>query len=179
MTITGLTIIGKEVALSPGDILEIEVSFDYKSPTASVPTLWASLGIGIGRDIESFKQIELSASSALKTWTGTTEIVIPTSGKSDGTYWMKVEIDGEEITIQNAVVITGMPTTGIGQIGDMIGMLVLVMMMSMMMNMMQDPEAFGAVAGRVVRRVRGIPERVKEVPVRTREEYAKGIEGTE
>jgi len=179
MTITSLVVVaaGKMIELSPGDTLEIQVSFDYVTGLPVVVTLWASLGIGPGRDMESFKDIHLEATTTTKTWSGTTEIAIPASGKRNGTYWMKVEIDGEEVTIQDAVVISGMPTTGIGFIGDMIGMLVLVMMMSMMMNMMKDPLGTLYVVGEKVREVKEVPRKIREVPAATKRAYVEGREG--
>jgi hypothetical protein len=133
--ITDLTVLanGKLIPLAPGDTLVIEVSFKYTVSQGTTVTLWASLGLGVGRDIESFKEISLEASLTPKTWSGTTEIVIPTSGKSDGTYWMKVEVDGNEVTVPDAVVISGMSS-----IMSMIPMLMMVMMMGMMMPMMEE-----------------------------------------
>jgi len=133
--ITDLTVLatGKLIPLAPGDTLVIEVSFKYTVSQGTTVTLWASLGLGVGRDIESFKEISLEASLTPKTWSGTTEIVIPTSGKSDGTYWMKVEVDGNEVTVPDAVVISGMSS-----IMSMIPMLMMVMMIGMMMPMMEE-----------------------------------------
>ena len=133
--ITDLTVLatGKLIPLAPGDTLVIEVSFKYTVSQGATVTLWASLGLGVGRDIESFKEISLEASLTPKTWSGATEIVIPTSGKSDGTYWMKVEVDGNEVTVPDAVVISGMSS-----IMSMIPMLMMVMMMGMMMPMMEE-----------------------------------------
>lgn len=134
--ITDLTVLaaGKLIPLTPGDTLVVEVSFKYTVAQGTTVTLWASLGLGVGRDIESFKEISLEASLTPKTWSGTTEIVIPASGKSDGTYWMKVEVDGNEVTIPDAVVISGMSAG----IMDMLPMLMVVMMMGMMMPMMEE-----------------------------------------
>jgi len=134
-SITDLTVLAasKLIPLTPGDTLVAEVSFKYTVAQGTTVTLWASLGLGVGRDIESFKEISLEAALTPKTWSGTTEIVIPTSGKSDGTYWMKVEVDGNEVTIPDAVVISGMSS-----ISSMIPMLMMVMMMGMMMPMMEE-----------------------------------------
>jgi len=133
--ITDLTVLAasKLIPLGPGDTLVIEISFKYTVSQGTTVTLWASLGLGVGRDIESFKEISLEATLTPKTWEGTTEIVIPTSGKSNGTYWMKVEVNGNEVTIPDAVVISGM-----SGIMDIIPMLMVVMMMGMMMPMMEE-----------------------------------------
>lgn len=138
VSITGLTVLGagKRVPLSPGDTLVIEVSFMYTAGEATDVTLWASLGLSIGRDIESFKNIHLEKALTSTFWEGETEILIPTSGKTNGAYWMKVEINGTEVTIPDAVVIGGMPT--VWDIGEMIPMLIMVMVMSMMMGVMEE-----------------------------------------
>lgn len=150
MTITSLVVVvaGKEVSLVPNDILVVQASFQYRTPVPVDVTLWASLGIGLGRDIESFMSIHLEATTTTETWTGTTEILIPSSGKANGTYWMKVEIDGEEVTISNAVVISNMETAW-GVI-EMIPLLITVMIMSMLMNMMTSPEGFMATGAKYV-----------------------------
>ncbi len=179
MTITDLTVVaaGKSIELGPGDVLEIQVSFKYIASQPADVVLWASLGIGIGRDIESFKNILLDTTLTTKTWTGETQIQIPITGKTDGTYWMKVEIDGEEVTIQDAVIISGMPSTGFGQIGDMIGMMVTMMIVMMMMNMMKDPLGTIETAGRAVKGVSDIYVKVKGVPAATKQAYTAGKEG--
>ena len=136
MNITNLTVLqaGKQIALGPGDTLVVDVSFKYTVAEGTTATLWASLGIGVGRDIESFKEISLDATITPKTWEGSIEIPIPTSGKTNGTYWMKVEVNGTEVTIPDAVVISGMPTG----ITDILPMVILVMVMSMMMGVMEE-----------------------------------------
>ena len=113
------------------------------------------MGIGVGRDIESFKNISLEATNVEKTWTGETQIQIPASGKTDGVYWMKVEIDGEEVTVQNAVVISGMPSSSLlgFDIGPLISIMIIMMMMKMMMSFMEDPRAFIKKTGEVVAKV--------------------------
>lgn len=134
VNITNLTVLetGKKIPLGPGEILVVEVSFNYTVSQATDVVLWASLGLAIGRDIESFKTIHLDRAPTSTKWEGETEILIPASGKTNGTYWMKVEVNGTEVTIGDAVVISGMPVG----ILDMIPMLMVVMMMGIMMSVM-------------------------------------------
>lgn len=99
---------GKQIPLDPGDILVAEYSFDYIVGEATDITLWVALGLGIGRDIEGFDTLHLEEALTSKTYQGSYELVIPV-GVAKGSYWMKVEINGEEITIPDAVVISGVP----------------------------------------------------------------------
>lgn len=132
---------GEKVTLGPGDTLRLEVSFKYTVAAPTVVTLWASLGLGIGRDIENFLDISLEASTLPKAWRGTIDIPIPTSGKTNGTYWLRAEIGGypgTQTTIDNAVEITNMP----GGILDYLPMLIMVMVMSSIMGVMQGGEEY-------------------------------------
>jgi len=127
---------GQQVQLSPGDTMRVNVSFKYTVSQATTVTLWASLGLGVGRDIEAFKEISLEAALTPKTWEGYIDIPIPTSGKRDGVYWLQAEIQGYPETqtrIDNAVVISGMPAG----ILDILPAMVVVVMMGMMMNVME------------------------------------------
>ena len=102
---------GEQVQLGPGDTLRVNLTFKYAVAQAITVTLWVALGLGLGRDIESFKEISLEATLTPKTWTGYIDIVIPVSGKTNGTYWLQAEIKdyGETQTrIDGAVIITGM-----------------------------------------------------------------------
>lgn len=124
---------GEQVQLGPGDTLRVSVSFKYIVAVGTTVTLWASLGLDLGRDIENFDEISLEATLTPKTWEGDIDINIPTSGKSNGTYGLRAEIQGypeTQVTIKDAIVISGMPTG----ISDIIGMVVVVMMMGMMME---------------------------------------------
>ena len=133
---------GNPVALGPGDTLRVECSFKYTISQPSTEVLWGALGIGLGRDIENFKDISLNRAITLDTWEGYIDIPIPMSGKNNGTYWLQAEVQGYNIgpageKIEGAVVISGMPEVGdIFTVLDMIPLLIVVMMMSMMMNMM-------------------------------------------
>jgi len=127
---------GQQVQLGPGDTLRVNVSFKYTVSQATTVTLWASLGLGVGRDIEAFKEISLEATLTPKAWQGYIDIPIPTSGKRDGVYWLQAEIKGYPETqtrIDNAVVISGMPAG----ILDILPAMVVVVMMGMMMNVMR------------------------------------------
>ena len=128
---------GEQVQLGPGDTLRVNLSFKYTVAQAITVTLWAALGLGLGRDIEAFKEISLEATLTPKTWSGYIDIPIPTSGKSNGTYWLQAEIKGYPETqtrINEAVMISGMsPPTP-----DILSTLMMVMMMGMIMPMMEE-----------------------------------------
>ena len=132
---------GEQVQLGPGDTLRVSCNFKYTVAQAITVTLWAALGIGLGRDIESFKEISLEPTLTPKTWEGDIDIPIPTSGKNNGTYWLQAEIKGYDLgknagqKIEGAVVISGMGGAGIT---DMLPVLIMVMMMGMVMPMMEE-----------------------------------------
>jgi hypothetical protein len=133
---------GEQVQVGPGDTLRVSCNFKYTVAQAITVTLWAALGLGLGRDIESFKEISLESTLTPKTWTGDIDIPIPTSGKSNGTYWLQAEIKGYPETvvkIDNAVVISGM--AGVFDISSIMGLMMVVMMMGMIMPMMEEGEA--------------------------------------
>jgi hypothetical protein len=135
-TSVGALAAGEQAQLGPGDTLRVNVSFKYTVSRATTVTLWASLGLGLGRDIESLKEISLEAALTPKTWQGYIDIPIPTSGKKNGTYWLQAEIEGypeTQVRIENAVVITGMPPG----LADILPAMVTVMMMGMMVNVME------------------------------------------
>lgn len=166
---------GRRIPLSPGDVLVVEYSFDYISVKAVDIQLWVSLGIGLGRDIEGFSTLHLDIALTTKIFNGAFELSIPTSGKTNGTYWMKIEVNGTEITIPDAVVISGMA----GGIWDMIGPLLTLGVMMMMMEMtrgISEPEAPKPITEAVVKGVRGVGKGVKKVT-----EYfgEREIEGTQ
>jgi hypothetical protein len=131
---------GEQVQLGPGDTLRVNLSFKYIVAQAITVTLWPSLGLGLGRDIESFKEISLEATLTPKTWSGYADILIPASGKTNGTYWLQAEIKGYPETmvkIDNAVVISGMGGGGF-DISSIMGIMMMVMMMGMIMPMMEE-----------------------------------------
>lgn len=136
--------------LGPGDPLDVGVTFKYTSTEDTEVQLWASLSLPPGRDIEAFETIQLTKSLTENEWSGDITVQVPTSGVVDGEYTLKVETDGVETTILGAVTLVGMPTTGIGQMGEMIGMLVLMMVMTMIMDMMTSPEGFMATGAKYV-----------------------------
>lgn len=129
---------GKRIPLNPGDILVVEYSFNYTAIQGADVDLWVSLGIGIGRDIEGFASLHLDKALIPKIFSGTFELAIPTSGKTNGTYWMKVEVNGTEITIPDAVVISGM--TMLPDIFQQIGPLLVFGLMIGMMSMITPKE---------------------------------------
>lgn len=132
-TLMGALAAGEQVQLRPGDTLRVTVSFKYTVAEAVTVTLWGWLAIPPGRDIEAFKEISLEASLTPKTWEGYIDIPIPTSGKSNGTYKLGVEVNGTEETIPDAVVISGYMN-----IWDLIPSMLMVMMMGMIMPMMEE-----------------------------------------
>lgn len=135
------TLPSEHPVLGPLSTLEVGVTFKYTSTEDVELQLWASLALGIGRDIETFETIQLTESPTENTWSGSIILQVPESGVPDGEYALRVEVDGEETTIQGAVTLTGMPGTGfgdIGEIGTLVGMLVLMMVMQMMMGLMGE-----------------------------------------
>jgi len=130
---------GERLELHPGDTLRVGVSFRYTVAQGTTVTLWASLGLGLGRDIESFKEISLEATLTPKTWEGYLDLPIPASGKKDGTYWLQAEVKGypeTQVRLDNAVAISGMATG----IADVLPSLMAVMMMGMVMPVMAEAE---------------------------------------
>lgn len=134
---------GNQVALGPGDTLRVTCSFNYTLSQPTTEVLWGALGIGLGRDIENFKDISLERAITQKTWDGYIDITIPMSGKNNGTYWLQVEVQGYDLgrnageKIEGAVIISGMPEIGdVFTVLELIPALIMVMMMSMMMNVM-------------------------------------------
>ena len=125
---------GQQVQLGPGDTLRVNVSFKYVVSRGTTVTLWGWLALGFGRDIEAFKEITLDATIIPMTWEGYIDIPIPTSGKSDGSYTLGVEVNGTEDKIPDAVVISGMPTS----VWETVPMMMVVMMMGMIMPMMEE-----------------------------------------
>jgi len=105
---------GKQVQLVPGDTLRVFYSLNYLVAQAKAVTVWGALGIGLGRDIESFTPINLPAALTQNTWNSYIDIPIPTFGKTNGTYWLQVEVQGYDLgktagqKIEGAVVISGM-----------------------------------------------------------------------
>jgi len=130
---------GEQVELAPGDVLCVSCSFKYVVAEAVTVVLWASLGLGIGRDIENFEEISLEATLTPKTWTGDIDILIP-SGKTAGTYWLRAEIEGypdTQTTIPDAAVIAGVP--GIfDAIGPLLVMGLMFVVFSTMTPMMEE-----------------------------------------
>ena len=134
---------GGQVPLVPGDTLRVICKFTYTVAQTTTEVLWGALGIGLGRDIESFKYITLDKALTPTTWEGDIDIPIPMSGKNNGAYWLQVEVKDYDLgqqagqKIEGAVVISGMPEVGdVFNVLEMIPLLVMVMMMSMMMNIM-------------------------------------------
>ena len=127
---------GEQVSLGPGDTLRVSCGFKYTVARATTVTLWASLGLGLGRDIESFREISLEAALTPKTWEGEIDIGIPASGKTNGSYWLRAEVEGygeTQVTIDDAVIISGYSSTT----SDLIGMVTAVMFMGLMTSAME------------------------------------------
>ena len=127
---------GEQVSVGPGDTLRVSCSFKYVVARATTVTLWASLGLGFGRDIESFKEISLEAALTPRTWEGDIDINIPASDKTNGTYWLRAEVEGygeTQVTIDDAVVISGYTSTT----SDLMGMVMAVMVMGLMTSSLE------------------------------------------
>ncbi len=149
--------------LRPLDTLEVGVTFKYTSTEDVQLELWASLALGVGRDIESFTTIQLARSLTEQVWTGVAMLQVPESGVPDGEYDLRVEIDGLEVTILGAVTLTGMPATGWSGIMDIIPLMVIMMMMSMLMQIMEDPEGFAIAVEKKVEKAKAVVKEVKAV----------------
>ena len=141
---------GVQVTVKPGDTLVVVVKLVYTVPVPVTAKLWASLYIAPGRDYTIIEDIQLLAGTD-NVWDGSISMPITDNvGLRNYTYHLLVELPDYSVSVQedNAVICTGM-TEGIlqdiGDIGQLIGMLVLVMMMGMMMNIMTEPE--GVVVG--------------------------------
>jgi len=130
---------GQKIELSPGDILRISISFKYTVAESTTVVLWASLGLGIGRDIENREEISLEAAITPKTWEGSIDLTVP-QGVTAGTYWLRAEVEGypeTQVTIPDAVEIIAPPSiwesmSALMVMGLMMGMV------SMMMPMMKE-----------------------------------------
>ncbi len=133
-TLLAELVAGETVELHSGDTLRVEVSFKYTVAQGVTVTLWASLGLGLGRDIESFEEISLEATLTPKSWAGYIDLPIPASGKKNGTYWLQSEVKGypeTQVRVNDAAVISGMG----GGITESLPSLMALMVMTMMMGM--------------------------------------------
>lgn len=130
-----------QVTLGPGDTLHVTVDFDYKIAETTTVTLWASLGLGFGRDIENFKEITLERALTFQHVEETIDIEIPSSGKTNGTYWLQAEIQGygdTQTRIDDAVIISGMAESIWGLMGDILPLMMMIMMVSMVSGMAKE-----------------------------------------
>ncbi len=149
--------------LAPLDILPVGVTFKYISTENIELELWASLALGIGRDIETRNMIQLEASATENTWSGTINLEIPESGKTDGEYTLRVEVAGVEVVYDKVVTIVGMPQTGWSQIGDIIPLMMIIMMMNLLMGMFEDPRGFAIAVEEKAKKVTGVIKRIPGV----------------
>lgn len=127
---------GEQVQLSVGDTLRVTVSFKYVVAEPTTVVLWASLGLGIGRDIENKEEISLEGTITPKTWEGSIDLTVP-QGVTAGTYWLRAEIEGypeTQVTLPNAVVISAPPSP----IPLLIALVLMMGMMSMMVPMIKE-----------------------------------------
>ena len=130
---------GQKIELSPGDILRISISFKYTVAESTTVVLWASLGLGIGRDIETKEEISLEAAITPKTWEGSIDLTVP-QGVTAGTYWLRAEIEGypeTQVTLPDAVVITA-PPSPIEMVGPLLVLGLMAAMVSQMAPMMKE-----------------------------------------
>ena len=132
---------GEQIGVSPGDTLEVLVSFNYLTTVPVAAELWLSLVIPPGRDY-TVKQVEqLGVASDVTEWSGSIRMPIEASGifgfLKNYTYDLYFEIPyatSEVAIAQDAVVVTGV----VAGIVEMIPNLILVMMMSVMMSVMGE-----------------------------------------
>jgi len=130
---------GEQVQLSVGGTLRVNVSFKYTVAEPTTVVLWASLGLGIGRDIENKEEISLEGAITPKTWEGSIDLTVP-QGVTAGTYWLRAEIEGypeTQVTIDDAVVITA-PPSPIEMVGPLLVLGLMAGMVSQMTPMMKE-----------------------------------------
>jgi len=130
------------VTVSPGDTLEVTASFLYTTDVVANVELWVSLYIAPGRDYTVGSTIQLEPGREKK-WTGTVHMPITDAvGLKNYTYDLLVELPdhGLQAWAKGAITVTNMPQAFLGNLGQMIGMLVLVMMMGIVMDIMTGPE---------------------------------------
>ncbi len=132
---------GKQVEVSPGDTLEVLVSFNYLTSVPVTAELWLSLVIPPGRDYTVKQPEQLGVSDGVAVWSGSILMPIEASGVfgflKNYTYDLYFEIP--HATSEVAIALDAVVVTGVAAgIVEMIPALIMVMMMSMMMSVMGE-----------------------------------------
>lgn len=155
------------VSVTEGDTLEVDVSFKYSSPDAVQKQLMAGLGIFPSVDYKLYFDVDLPEGTDLIK-EDTLQIPITSSaGLRNDTYDIWVGIKDLSVRENDAVIVSGMPESTLGNIGEMILMVVVVMVMSMMMEAMSG---FGEPAGAPAR-----PKPVTEAVVKGAKAIGSGV----
>lgn len=132
-------ILGREqIQVSPGDIVQVKVTFSYTVSKDVTEELWVSLYIPPGRDKTVKVEVSLGQSITPKEQSITVEIPISADDPQLGndTYDLWAELRGiDEDKVDDAVVITGMPK--MLDVLELVPMVMMVMMMSVMMGIME------------------------------------------
>ena len=134
---------GAQIPLVPGDILRITVDFTYRVAAPITVILWAALGTGLLRsDMETFQELTLDTAIISKDIEEIIDINIPVEGEENGVYWLQVEIRDYDASdhIDDAVVISGMPTDIWDTMAAIMPLMLMMMLMNMIMPMMQPTE---------------------------------------
>lgn len=131
---------GQQLELAAGDTLRVTVSFDAAMSSDTTTELWVSLLIEPGRDYTIKTPVPLKKSATPLPYSIVVDMPITTTcGLDNLTYdlWAELPSYDEVVKVQDAASITGMPASfkeTLGNIGDMISLMIVMMMMSMMME---------------------------------------------
>lgn len=153
----GGTLGTSNVGLALGDTLHVEATVNYTATEDFTKEIWVSLVVEPFRD-ETFKyNISLPQVGAPTNVVLTFDIPIQENSLKNQTYDLWVEFDGGlQDKASSAVTLSGMPEGilgGIGNIAELIGMMVMVMIMTMIMGFMQEPGTFVEKAAVVTEKV--------------------------
>lgn len=160
----------QQLSVQPGDIIVVGVSFKYTTPAPIDVVIVAALWIPPGVDYPNNYGISLDTAID-KIFTGSLEIPIRDDvGLRNDTYHLLVTLPdyGLSDQVDNAVTCTGMPA-GVGDVAEMIGMLVIVMMMSMVMNIMTAPEGIIPAATKKYEEIKGAVQPVIQIFTKEKE----------
>lgn len=126
------------VGVAPGDVIEVDISFNYSVPADRTVNLTAGLYIPPGFDYPTQHNLSLEAGEN-KTKTATVEIPITADvGLKNDTYHLRVELEGLSDQVDNAVTVTGQSGL-MDSLGAMVLMMLMMGMMSVTMEFAKDP----------------------------------------
>lgn len=155
------------VDVTEGDILEVDISFNYDSPEAFIKQITVGLSIAPGFDYPLSFNVDLDEGTELAAETTVDIPINASAGLRNDTYDIRAELDDLEATAAGAVVVTGMPESTLAGIGEMVLLMVMMMIMSMMMEAMGglgEPAGYPKPVTRaVVRGAKAIGSGVKRV----------------